>query len=103
MFRWLYVKIIDEKPWSWTLYEHDDEYFLSVMCGSVGLYSRDIILSVDETERYLTRGIDEIIKMAKIISFSPQKFKTRHIVGFHEKLAAIVTDEKPRNYFENKT
>ena len=81
------MRIIDEKPWSWILYEQDGEYFLSVMCGSVGLYTRDIILSVNETERYLSRGIDEIVEMAKVISFSPKKYKSRHITAFHEKLA----------------
>ena len=81
------MKVIDQIAWSWTLYEYDGEYMLSVICGSVGLFSRDIILNIEETDNYLKNGIDEIIKLAKVITYRPQYYKTRHIIAFHEDLA----------------
>ena len=36
--------------WSWTLYEEESQYFLSVLCGSVANYARDFELDSFELD-----------------------------------------------------
>lgn len=78
------MKVIDQRAWSWILYQQDDDYFLSVICGSSAMYSRDFILNIDETKQYLQDGAGYIIQLAKHVTSDPSQYKTRHIIAFHE-------------------
>lgn len=75
------MKVIDQESWSWTLYQRNDEYILSVLCGSVAMYGREIVLNANETAEYLKYGIDEI---AKRVTYEPSKYKFRQISAFHD-------------------
>ena len=44
------------EPWSWTLDQMPEGLVLSVVCGSVGLYDRTIVLTSDEIQRWRDGG-----------------------------------------------
>ena len=94
------MKVIDQKSWSWTLYRRDDEYILSVLCGSVAMYGREVILSKNEISEYLEHGIDEL---AKKITYEPSKYKSRQIIGFHDDPAVKIADNEWRNSHKSQT
>jgi len=83
------MKVIDQKSWSWTLYQHNDEYILSVLCGTVAMYGREVVLNEDEKTEYLQHGINSI---AKRIANNPSLYKTRQIVDFHDDTAVKDAD-----------
>ena len=94
------MKVIKQKSWSWTLYQHNDEYILSVLCGTVAMYGREIILNASETAEYLQHGIDEIVKK---ITYEPSKYKSRQIIAFHDDPAVKKADADWRNSNESQT
>ena len=88
------MKVIDQKSWSWTLYQRNDEYILSVLCGSVAMYGREIVLNANETAEYLLHEIDEI---AKRVTYEPSKYRSRKISAFHDDPAV----KKANNHWPN--
>lgn len=42
-----------EKNWEYTLYENDDVFILSVLCGSVALYTINVELNESEKNIFL--------------------------------------------------
>ena len=94
------MKVIDQKSWSWTLYQCNDEYILSVLCGSVAIYGVEVILSQDETSDYLEHGIDEL---AQKITYEPSKYKSRKVIGFHNDPAVKKADNEWRNSHKSQT
>jgi hypothetical protein len=44
------------EPWSWTLERTPEGLVLSVVCGTVGLYERAIVLNADETAVWENSG-----------------------------------------------
>ncbi|PKF60441.1 hypothetical protein CW745_15360 [Psychromonas sp. psych-6C06] len=94
------MKVIDQKTWNWTLYQHNDEYILSVLCGSVAMYGREVVLSPNEISEYLDHGIDQL---AKKITYEPSKYKSRQIIGFHDDPAVKNANEEWRNIHKSQT
>lgn len=53
------------ETWSWTLDRTDDGLRLSVVCGTVGLYERDILLTPEEIalwERNGPSGLEPLVE-----------------------------------------
>ena len=44
------------EPWSWTLDQMSEGLVLTVVCGTVGLYERAIVLKSDEVESWQDAG-----------------------------------------------
>ena len=82
------------------MYQHNDEYILSVLCGTVAMYGREIVLSEDEKTEYLQHGIHEI---AKRIANEPSVYQPRQIVDFHDDPAVKKADADWRAAQENQT
>jgi len=72
-----------KKTWNYILYQQNNDYFLSVTCGSVALYDVVIRQTNDEKNNYIIKGVDFIDTLAKTISSSPNYFKERHIPEFN--------------------
>lgn len=73
------MKIIAEAHWSWQLFQDGAEYYLSVVCGSVGLYTRDILLTPSEAAQYNQAGERYLHDLAQsACSLSSQ----RHLADF---------------------
>jgi len=67
------------KDWTYKLYEVNGNYLLSVICGSVGLFDRNIVLNSDMTLDYKNNGIAVIDKMAEKIRYSPNDYEKEHV------------------------
>lgn len=65
------MKIIDQEPQFWFLFEHEEKLMLDVNCnhGAFG-YSYMIILSSDEIENYKINGHNYINEIAREIQYS---------------------------------
>jgi len=50
------AKPLHVEPWSWTLEQAAPGLVLSVVCGTVGLYERAIVLSRDEVKIWVDGG-----------------------------------------------
>lgn len=73
------MKKIYENHWSHILYTDGDDYYLSVLCGGAGIYSKDIKLTSKEKEKYKQSGNNFIDELANIICNSSDKFLKRFI------------------------
>lgn len=48
---------LHDEPWSWTLWRTpDDLLLLDVVCGTVGIYERSVLLTPEETARWERSG-----------------------------------------------
>ncbi len=72
------MKKIFEKPWSYSLYEEGEELYLSVLCGSVGLYEIKIKLNKGEKEEYYKNGEEFIKNLSSEIRKNPNSFSHRN-------------------------
>jgi hypothetical protein len=66
-------------PWDYTLYDNSGILLLSVLCGGVGMYERNINLSLHETEQYKAIGESYIIQLAQEIREDQRKYEFRFI------------------------
>jgi hypothetical protein len=71
-------KIIDKK-WDYTLYKKEDELILSAVCGSVGVFEMNVVLTPSEVEEYDQQGEQYIETLARRIQRTPSNYKSRHI------------------------
>lgn len=76
------MKVLAEETWSWMLFEHEGAWFLSVLCGTVGLYTVDFRLSEDEVARIETGGDAAVAELAREVAGQPSVYLARHIPDF---------------------
>ncbi|MCW5698761.1 MAG: hypothetical protein KIT00_02855 [Rhodospirillales bacterium] len=77
------VKVEAEEPWSWMLYADGSARFLSVVCGTVGLYEIDLALDAEEVAQYGREGVAFIARLAAAVMSAPGDFQLRHLEDFH--------------------
>lgn len=82
------MKVLSESNWNWMLYKSDESFILSVLCGSVGMFTREIVLSIDEVSEYLEHSDKAIEKVAQSVRSNPEKYQSRQIPDFHLNEAA---------------
>ena len=71
------MKIIAESTWSWMLYADGERRWLSVICGTVGLY--EIVIELDAAERErVTDDLTQVERLARAIAGAPSRYRTRH-------------------------
>lgn len=73
------MKELIKKSWNYTLYQKETQLILSVICGTVGLYEVNIILTPEEMELYKKEGIAYTDQLAENIRYDPDKYGERHI------------------------
>jgi len=72
------MKILEKVNWAYILFESDEGIFLSVVCGSVGIFETVIRLTDEEVQSY--RGTPDFIKtLADKVCSNPHAYKGRHI------------------------
>jgi hypothetical protein len=77
------MKVVAEEPWAWMLFSNEGgALFLTVMCGSVGLYSVDFPLTEDEAASFFATGRSALEALARDVSYQPSKYQGRHIANF---------------------
>jgi hypothetical protein len=73
------MREIAREAWAWRLLEsHSQELWLSVVCGTVGLYEINLQLSFEERNRYMESGIAAIAALAADICSRPSSYAHRH-------------------------
>lgn len=73
------MKELLKSRWNYILYEKEDKLLLSVVCGTVGLFDRNIYLTEDEIKHYELDGEAYITKLAREINSDPSKYEPRHV------------------------
>jgi hypothetical protein len=76
-------KIVDKK-WDYTLYKKGNELILSAVCGSVGIFEMNVVLTSSEIEEYNQQGEQYIETLARKIQRAPSNYKSRHIEMPHD-------------------
>jgi hypothetical protein len=66
-------------PWNYILCRHGDRYFLSVACGSAGVFTRNMELTSEEFGSFQEEGMESITALARTVFNNPQEFDFRHI------------------------
>jgi hypothetical protein len=75
---------ISRSRWSWILYQDNDEYILSVVCGTVGIFETVVKLSATEVNSYSEKGDEFIEDLAVKIRFKPKDYANRIISNFNK-------------------
>lgn len=76
---------IDREEHAWSLYEVPGHGFvLSVICGSVGVFEINIVLDLEEQERFAAVGRVGLEMLAEKVRNRPSDYRCRH-VDFREK------------------
>lgn len=76
------VKVLAEETWAWMLYGDGARYFVSIVCGTVAVYTIDLELTVDEVAAFHREGAPFISRLALIVSSRPNEYRARHIARF---------------------
>ncbi len=76
------MEVVSEETWSWMLFHNSDSYYLSVVCGSVGIFTRDIELTKSEIVKFESEGLSYVKSLASQISQNPSIFENRHLHSF---------------------
>lgn len=79
------MKVIDEENWSWMLFAEGEVLYLSVVCGTVGVYEIVVELDAAEAADYRCDGRSAAARIAGAIAFSPGRFAARNRSDFHER------------------
>jgi hypothetical protein len=67
-----------KKPWSYILYRIDGKYVLSVVCGTVALFDRNIPLNPEEVAQALESS-ESLDALAAEIFNGGDEYRLRHI------------------------
>ena len=70
------LKLISQEAWSYCLYQCEERYFLSVLCGSVAMYGVTVELTSEEIAG------DSISSLARAIRSNPHAYNDRRINDF---------------------
>jgi len=60
---------LHEEPWSWTLDQMADGLALTVVCGTVGLYEKSVVLLPDEVRAWEQEGPAGLHSLVDAIRF----------------------------------
>jgi hypothetical protein len=71
--------ILLQKEWFYTLELLSEQYILSIVCGSIGIYDVKIQLNSEEIKQFNDKGEVFIEQLAEAVRFSPTLFKTRYL------------------------
>lgn len=76
------MQVLAEETWSWLLLTDAEQYWLIVVCGSVGLYERCIQLDQIEVADWHEHGAPALRQLSRRICGSPAAWTTRHLPDF---------------------
>lgn len=72
-------EIIFEEHYFYQFYKQENDYYLSVLCGTVAQFDITIKFTETEVETYLSKGQDYIVTKANLIFKNPKDFIDRKI------------------------
>ncbi|WP_353777156.1 hypothetical protein [Winogradskyella sp. 3972H.M.0a.05] len=69
------MKELITKQWNYRLsVNSSNEHILSVVCGTVGLYEVEVILTANQVEAYKSKGESMLDEIAEAIRKNPQHY-----------------------------
>ena len=74
------MKLISQKSWSYSFYQNDEHYYLSVLCGSVAMYGIVIELNKNEIND-VNEG--ELSSLVDAVRMNPHSYSHRNIKNFN--------------------
>jgi len=77
------MRVIAHEPGTWFLFEEEERYFLSVVCGRVGEWLEEFVLSDEEARQVGAGGSAAAQAIATQVAANPEAFQARD----HLKLA----------------
>lgn len=77
--------VLDEEHMSWLLFQDTNGMYLSVVCGTVGVFTVEIQLTNSEVSGYKSAGKLYIEQLASSIRSKPDHFAPRKIAYFRAK------------------
>jgi hypothetical protein len=65
------MKLIDEEPWRWMLFEDGDDLYLDVLCSQSAVdYRFPVLLDAQEVSEFRESGRDALNRLAQEIHYS---------------------------------
>ena len=61
---------LHQEPWSWTLEQVDEGLLLTVLCGTVGVYEKAVLLEPDEVAAWQQDGPAGLEPLAEAIRYN---------------------------------
>ena len=77
--------VLDEEHMSWLLFQNTNDMYLSVVCGTVGMFTVEIQLTNLEASSYKSTGKSYIDQLASSIREKPDYFTPRIVANFRTK------------------
>ncbi|ACA84333.1 conserved hypothetical protein [Shewanella woodyi ATCC 51908] len=77
--------VLDEEHMSWILFQNTNDMYLSVVCGTVGMFTVEIQLTNSEATSYKLTGKSYIDQFASSICAKPDYFTPRKVANFKTK------------------
>jgi hypothetical protein len=74
------MEIIAQEQWAWTLFQEEAEFFLSVLCGTVGLY--EVVLKLSPSEATMASNREALNELASKVRSQPKSFAHRQVANF---------------------
>ena len=96
------MKVVCESRMAWMLFQEEDNYFLSVVCGSVGIFTRDVNLTPFDIENYSKNGQSFIDELSKEIQNNPSEYEGRIIKDFRKNPEVGLAAKEWRANLENR-
>ena len=73
------MKEIINKPWDYKFFELEQKFYLSVICGGVGMYEINLLLNKEEIQKYEKEGITYIDKLAREVQYYTSRYMDRNV------------------------
>ena len=73
------MNTIISKSWQYSLHKEGEKLLLSVVCGTVAIFTVTIELSEQEKNLFLEKGERYIDELAAEITYNPEAFMTRNV------------------------
>ncbi|NRA68799.1 MAG: hypothetical protein HRU19_30225 [Pseudobacteriovorax sp.] len=72
------MKVLDKEGYSHIFFEDDDSFYISVLCGGIGVYDLTIKLTEKEKDDFL-RERKLLLEFVNQVNSKPDEFKIRTI------------------------
>ncbi|KKD59670.1 hypothetical protein RN22_14585 [Grimontia sp. AD028] len=89
--------VLDEENMSWLLFSNANDMYLSVVCGTIGVFTVEIQLTDSEISSYKSMGRSYIYQLANSIRYKPDYFMPRKVADFGNKFKVAEALSEWRN------
>ena len=72
------MSVLINEQWNYQLLKKDNDYFLSVICGTAGLFEVEFKLTKDEVSDYEKNGKECVDKLVSFVRSDPEKYMSRN-------------------------